>query len=102
MGAVLVVVIVLIVLLLGILVVSALRRTDLGTAIADALGRDRRTCATYGRSFSWGRSAEQFLAALAPIESEQAARRPALWRSRRPWRGPRAPRETPYPRRGRA
>ncbi|WP_343527154.1 glycosyltransferase family 1 protein [Sphingomonas sp.] len=39
----------------------------LDTAITDALMLDRETCATYGQGFSWRASAEQFLAALAPI-----------------------------------
>lgn len=41
---------------------------SLGKAIAQALTLDRETCATYGQGFSWRASAEQFLAALAPID----------------------------------
>ncbi|MBB3879238.1 glycosyltransferase family 4 protein [Sphingomonas pseudosanguinis] len=41
---------------------------SLGKAIAQALTLDRETCATYGQGFSWLASAEQFLAALAPID----------------------------------
>lgn len=37
---------------------------DLGTAIAAALRCDRAACADYGRSFSWERSAREFLAGL--------------------------------------
>ncbi|WP_322963432.1 glycosyltransferase family 4 protein [Sphingomonas fuzhouensis] len=40
----------------------------LDQAIAAALTRDRQTCAAYGQGFSWRASAEQFLAALAPID----------------------------------
>lgn len=39
----------------------------LGEAITQALTLSRQTCATYGQGFSWRASAEQFLAALAPI-----------------------------------
>lgn len=39
----------------------------LDVAIAGALSRDRDTCAAYGQGFTWQASAEQFLAALAPI-----------------------------------
>jgi glycosyltransferase involved in cell wall biosynthesis len=39
---------------------------DLSAAIARALTLDRRACAQRGRSFSWERSADQFLAALVP------------------------------------
>ncbi len=41
---------------------------DLDRAIAGALVRDRQSCADYGAQFTWRRSAEQFLAALAPID----------------------------------
>ncbi|MBC2778275.1 glycosyltransferase family 4 protein [Parasphingopyxis marina] len=41
---------------------------DLDVAIAGALMRDRARCAAFGSGFTWRRSAEQFLAALAPIE----------------------------------
>jgi glycosyltransferase involved in cell wall biosynthesis len=37
---------------------------DLATAIAQAATRDRAICAEYGRSFSWDRSAREFLAGL--------------------------------------
>jgi glycosyltransferase involved in cell wall biosynthesis len=40
---------------------------NLDTAIATALTRDRATCATYGASFSWKTSAQQFLDALFPL-----------------------------------
>ena len=40
---------------------------DLETAIEHALAKDRAACAAYGRQFSWAASAEQFLAALAPV-----------------------------------
>jgi glycosyltransferase involved in cell wall biosynthesis len=40
---------------------------DLGAAIRAALARDRAACATYGATFSWRTSAEQFLGALAPV-----------------------------------
>lgn len=43
---------------------------DLGQAIAGALTRDRRTCAAYGRSFSWERSAREFLSGLHEIDPE--------------------------------
>jgi len=46
---------------------------DLETAIAEALGRDRRACAAYGRRFTWEESAHQFLDALAPIERRAVA-----------------------------
>jgi glycosyltransferase involved in cell wall biosynthesis len=39
---------------------------DIGTAIANALSRDRQECANYGQSFTWGASARQFLDALVP------------------------------------
>lgn len=39
---------------------------DLGRAIARALMLDRQDCVARGRGFGWGRSADQFLAALAP------------------------------------
>ncbi|MFD1610780.1 glycosyltransferase family 4 protein [Sphingomonas tabacisoli] len=41
-------------------------RENLDDAIAEALTRDRRICAAYGRGFSWAASAHQFLDALAP------------------------------------
>ena len=40
---------------------------DLGQAIAAALPCDRVACAAYGRSFSWERSAREFLAGLHAI-----------------------------------
>ncbi len=42
---------------------------DLDGAIAEALRRDRGRCAAHGRSFSWERSAEEFLAGLHAIPS---------------------------------
>ncbi|MET0360710.1 MAG: glycosyltransferase family 1 protein [Sphingobium sp.] len=41
---------------------------DLESAIRDALACDRTACAAYGSSFSWKRSAQEFLAALHPID----------------------------------
>lgn len=41
---------------------------NLDMAIALALTRDRTICANYGRSFSWRASAQQFIAALSPVE----------------------------------
>lgn len=46
---------------------------DLGAAIADALTRDRSTCTTYARRFTWARSAQEFVDALAPLRDSQAA-----------------------------
>jgi glycosyltransferase involved in cell wall biosynthesis len=46
---------------------------DLRQAIAAALSCDRSACAAYGRGFSWRRSAEQFLEALAPLQMHAAA-----------------------------
>lgn len=43
---------------------------DLDVAIAGALRRDRSACASYGRCFTWERSARQFLNALVPIGRE--------------------------------
>jgi glycosyltransferase involved in cell wall biosynthesis len=40
---------------------------DLATAIATALTRDRSACAAYGATFTWRKSAEQFLGALARV-----------------------------------
>jgi hypothetical protein len=40
---------------------------DLESAIALALTRDRAVCAAYGRTFTWGASAQQFIAALSPV-----------------------------------
>ena len=42
---------------------------DLEIAIAAALRKRRAACAAYGGRFSWAASAEQFLAALAPVAS---------------------------------
>ncbi|MBU0776260.1 MAG: glycosyltransferase family 1 protein, partial [Alphaproteobacteria bacterium] len=41
---------------------------DLGQAVATALACDRAACAAYGRSFSWERSAREFLAGLHTID----------------------------------
>ncbi|RYE02051.1 MAG: glycosyltransferase family 1 protein [Sphingomonadales bacterium] len=46
---------------------------DLGTAIAEALTRDRAACAAYGRTFTWEASAAQFFAGLCPLISRRAA-----------------------------
>lgn len=46
---------------------------DLDAAIARALTRDRTACVDYARRFDWRTSAEQFLAALAPIRERRAA-----------------------------
>jgi len=46
---------------------------DLEVAIAAALTRDRTVCAAYARRFSWSRSADQFLAALSPLDFQTAA-----------------------------
>ncbi len=43
---------------------------DLGTAIGQALRCDRVACATYGRSFSWERSAQEFLSGLHAIDPD--------------------------------
>jgi glycosyltransferase involved in cell wall biosynthesis len=40
---------------------------DLAEAVAAALTRDRSTCAAYGRSFTWDRSAREFLSGLHAI-----------------------------------
>ncbi|WP_294237567.1 glycosyltransferase family 1 protein [uncultured Sphingomonas sp.] len=45
----------------------------LDQAIAGALTLDRATCAAYGQGFTWRASAEQFLAALAPIDRTMRA-----------------------------
>jgi hypothetical protein len=47
--------------------------TDLTTAIAAALTKDRRACAAYGRSFTWEVSAHQFLTALWPMDDHEEA-----------------------------
>lgn len=46
---------------------------DLGLAIDQASRLDRAACSEYGRTFSWERSARQFLDALAPIATPLAA-----------------------------
>lgn len=46
---------------------------NLGQAIAGALTRDRAACSAYARRFSWSASADQFLAALAPLDIRAAA-----------------------------
>jgi glycosyltransferase involved in cell wall biosynthesis len=46
---------------------------DLTQAIAEALTRDRATCAAYGRTFTWEASARQFLHALVPLGDEKVA-----------------------------
>jgi glycosyltransferase involved in cell wall biosynthesis len=50
---------------------------DLDRAIASALKKERRDCLRRGRSFSWERSTDQFLAALEP-EAEPAVPRTAI------------------------
>ena len=46
---------------------------DLDQAIAAALTRDRKACATYGGGFTWRASALQFLDGLAPLSSLRQA-----------------------------
>ena len=46
---------------------------ELGASISGALTRDRTACAAYARRFSWSASADQFLAALAPLDFSAAA-----------------------------
>ncbi|WP_375403650.1 glycosyltransferase family 4 protein [uncultured Sphingomonas sp.] len=46
---------------------------DLEVAVARALTRDREVCAAYARRFDWRASAEQFLAALAPLGRDRLA-----------------------------
>jgi glycosyltransferase involved in cell wall biosynthesis len=46
---------------------------DLTAAIAEALSKDRATCAAYGRGFTWEASAAQFLNALIPLDEEERA-----------------------------
>ncbi|KAB7648208.1 glycosyltransferase family 4 protein [Polymorphobacter fuscus] len=41
---------------------------DLATAMRAALTADRADCARYGGRFSWDRSCDQFLSALAPVD----------------------------------
>lgn len=43
---------------------------QLGEAIGAALRRDRAACAAYGRSFSWDRSAREFLSGLHAIDPD--------------------------------
>ncbi len=50
---------------------------DLGAAVARALTRDRGQAAAHGAAFGWRRSAEQFLAALAPLGDVAAVHRHA-------------------------
>jgi cytochrome b6-f complex iron-sulfur subunit len=73
MGAVLVVVIVLIVLLLGILVVSGLRRRDLGTAIGELSRETRHRDASATRS-----SSDLVGAGVAPATTGKAVERAAV------------------------
>lgn len=46
---------------------------DLAVAMRAALTARRSDCATYGARFSWERSCDQFLAALAPVDFAAAA-----------------------------
>ncbi|MES2988534.1 MAG: glycosyltransferase family 1 protein [Pseudomonadota bacterium] len=46
---------------------------DLDAAIAEALTKDRKACAAYGRTFTWETSAAQFFAGLCPLISRRAA-----------------------------
>ena len=50
---------------------------DLRRAIEGALRCDRGACASYGARFSWGASALQFLAALAPVKGGPLGRHDA-------------------------
>ncbi|BBD98183.1 glycosyltransferase family 1 protein [Sphingobium amiense] len=43
---------------------------DLSAAIAAALTKDRAACAAYGRSFTWDRSAREFLSGLHAIDPD--------------------------------
>jgi glycosyltransferase involved in cell wall biosynthesis len=45
---------------------------DLDQAIAAALIRDRAACRAYGQSFTWAKSAHQFLHALVPVGGDEA------------------------------
>lgn len=45
---------------------------DLDQAIAEALTRDRAACRAYGQSFTWAKSAHQFLHALVPVGGDEA------------------------------
>ena len=45
---------------------------DLDVAIAGALTKDRAICAAYAARFSWAASAQQFVAALAPLRRTPA------------------------------
>ncbi|HWU72685.1 MAG TPA: glycosyltransferase family 1 protein [Sphingomonas sp.] len=45
---------------------------DLDQAIAEALTRDRAVCRAYGQSFTWAKSAHQFLHALVPVGGDEA------------------------------
>ena len=46
---------------------------DLSEAIASALTRDRSACPAFAAQYSWAASADQFLAALAPLDVRAAA-----------------------------
>ncbi len=46
---------------------------DLAVAVAEALTLDRTRVAAFGRGFSWEDSADQFLAALYPMDGHRAA-----------------------------
>ncbi|RYG28469.1 MAG: glycosyltransferase family 1 protein, partial [Burkholderiales bacterium] len=39
----------------------------------EALTKDRKACAAYGRTFTWETSAAQFFAGLCPLISRRAA-----------------------------
>ena len=45
-------------------------RDDLDDAIANALLRDRQTCAQYGAQFSWEKATLQFVAGLEEFDGE--------------------------------
>lgn len=47
---------------------------DLGRAVDGALTRDRAICAAYGGSFTWERSANEFLGSLHPLQWDSMAR----------------------------
>jgi hypothetical protein len=46
---------------------------DLHRAIAGALQLDRAACRSYGQSFSWRASAQQFLDGLSPLAGQRLA-----------------------------
>jgi glycosyltransferase involved in cell wall biosynthesis len=54
---------------------SGVTNEDLGIAIREALRLDRGDCAQHAATFTWSRSARQFLDALAPIDKVQTDRR---------------------------